>query len=297
VRSLVCLALVLGLSGGVLAKQVKPAPLGAEEIVARNVEARGGLEGWRNIDTMIWAGRLESDTAPTPSMAFTLQQARPNKTRFEVSGIGFRAMRIFDGARGYKVRARHEGGPDVQPFSMDEVRFAREAQGIEGPLIDYAAKGSSVSLVGKEKIEGHEAYHLSVHFSSGEHQEVWVDTTSFLDVRADRPSYQSSASATVPIYYRDFKNFNGLMIPTVMDIGVGTGRTPDRMIIERVLLNPHIDAQTFERPGAPRRQGPETMRARFNTPPPMRRVPQLPPAPQPPAVGVPASEPTAPSQP
>lgn len=293
-RILVCISLALVLSGAVLAKPVKPAALGAEEIVARNVVARGGLEAWRNVDTMIWAGRLESDTAPTPSMAFTLQQARPNKTRFEVSGIGFRAMRIFDGARGYKVRARHEGGPDVQPFSMDEVRFARGAQGIEGPLIDYVAKGSSVSLVGREKIEGHEAYHLSVRFSSGEHQEVWVDTTSFLDVRADRPSYQSSAS--VPIYYRDFKSFDGLMIPTVMEIGVGTGRTPDRMVIERVLLNPHIDAQIFERPGAPRRQGIDSMRARFNAPPAMRRAPQLPPAPQPPAAAGPASEP-APSQP
>ena len=248
----------LGLSTPAAAKQ-----LTAEEIVARNVEARGGLEAWRNLQTMIWTGQLESDSAPTPSMAFTLEEKRPNKTRFEITGAGAHTMRIFDGMHGYKVRARREGTPDIQPYSREELDFARDSQAIDGPLIDYQARGSTVKLVGTEKLEDHKTYHLAVQFASGGQQDVWVDAKTFLELRVDRPAYSNAAAGgalavragSVPVYYRNYKSFDGVQIPTLIEIGVGTRRTPDRMQIERVALNSSIDDRMFQRPGAPRRFG------------------------------------------
>lgn len=238
-----------------------PSRLTAEEIVARNVEARGGLDKWRSIRTMIWTGQLESDTAPAPTIAFTLEQKRPNKTRFEITGVGARTMRIFDGIHGYKVRARREGGPDIQPYSIEEIRFARDSQAIDGPLIDYAAKGSRVALVGLERLGDQPAYHLQVTYTSGEHQDVWLDAHTFLELRADRPAYSTAASGgaiavpagSVPVFYREFKEFDGIMLPTVIEIGGSDKRTPDRMLIERVLINASIEDRIFERPGTPRR--------------------------------------------
>lgn len=237
--------------------------LTAADIVARNVEARGGAEAWRRLQTMIWTGQLESDSAPTPAMAFTLEQKRPNKTRFEITGSGSRTMRIFDGVRGYRVRARREGGPDIRPYSAEELKFARDSQAIDGPLIDYQAKGSAVTLVGREKLEDNDTYHLAVRFTSGERQDVWIDARTYLEVRIDRPAYSSTATGgafavragSIPVYYRNYKSFDGIQIPTLIEIGTGSGRTPDRMQIERVALNMTIDDRQFERPGTPRRFG------------------------------------------
>lgn len=239
-----------------------PKDLTADQIVARNVEARGGLAAWRHLQTMIWTGQLESDSAPMPAMAFTLEQKRPNKTRFEITGSGSRTMRIFDGAHGYRVRARREGGPDIRPYSPEELKFAHDSQAIDGPLIDYQAKGSTVTLVGREKLDNDNTYHLQVKFASGESQEVWVDAKTFLEVRIDRPAYSSAATGgafavragSVPVYYRNYKNFDGIQIPTLIEIGASTGRTPDKMQIERVALNMAIDDRQFERPGT-RRMG------------------------------------------
>lgn len=237
--------------------------LTADEIVARNVEARGGLDAWRHLQSMIWTGQLESDSAPMPTMAFTLEQKRPNKTRFEINGAGTRSMRIFDGAHGFRVRARREGGPDIQPYSPEELKFARDSQAIDGPLIDYQAKGSTVRLVGREKLENDNTYHLAVQFASGEAQDVWVDARTFLEVRIDRPSYSSASTGgafavrtgSVPVYYRNYKSFDGLQIPTLIEIGAGTGRSSDKMQIERVALNMTIDDRQFQRPGTPRQMG------------------------------------------
>lgn len=243
--------IAVALTSGAAAQAAK---LTAAQIVAKNVAARGGLEAWRKTETMIWVGQLQSARAPVPNMPFVLEQKRPNKTRFEINGVGQRTMRVFDGVRGWKVQARREGGPDVKPYTLPELKFASAAQAIDGPLIDYQAKGGVVTLEGTEMIEGRKAYHLDVTVASGEHQEVWVDAQNFLDIRMDRPSYAGSGTAgMVPVYYRNYKPFEGLQIPTTIEIGGGTGTEPDRMQIERVVINAPLDDRTFERPGEHRR--------------------------------------------
>ena len=230
----------------------KPAPtLSAAEIVARNVAARGGLEAWRKVETMVWTGRLESSRTPAPSMPFLLDQKRPNKTRFEVHAMGEHSVRVFDGEHGWKS---HEGGggrPSVQPFTPEETRFASGQHTIDGPLMDLPARGSTVGLRGIEPLEGRKAYHLSVRMVSGELEEVWVDTKTFLDVKLTRMTYgPNGAPRMVPTLFRDYKKFEGLQIPTTIQIGDGSTGTPDRMQIEHVALNMGLDDRLFEKPGA-----------------------------------------------
>jgi hypothetical protein len=72
--------------------------LTAAQIVERNVAARGGLEEWRRIEAMAWVGRVEGGS-PAP-MPFVVELKRPNLTRFEITAMGRRFVRVFDGTRG-----------------------------------------------------------------------------------------------------------------------------------------------------------------------------------------------------
>jgi outer membrane lipoprotein-sorting protein len=250
--------------------------LSAEQIVAKSVAARGGLDAWRKVETMMWLGHIESTHAPAPSVRFVLSEKRPNKMRFEIDAMQDRTVRVFDGLRGWKMRPSH-GRPEVQPYTIDEVRFEQSGPGIDGPLIDYAQKGSSVSLAGLDEIDKRKAYHLIVRTATGENQHVWVDAETFLEIRYDRPaggpgmgaaSGVESASAagpsaggggaraavgrTVSVVYRDYKTTDGLKIPSVIETGVAPGTQPDRMMIERVILNPPLNEQTFSMPGQQR---------------------------------------------
>jgi len=231
------------------------ARLSAEEIVAKNAAARGGPEAWRNVQTMMWFGHIESTNATVPGMLFRLAQKRPNKTRFEINAMGDKSVRVFDGTQGWSLRPAH-GRPDVRPYSIDEVRFAQAAPGLDGPLIDSVAKGSSVSVAGLDEVEKHKAYHLVLKTPSGESQHIWVDAQSFLEIRYDRPA----GSRTVSVLYRDYKPSNGLQIPSIIETGAGAGNTPDRMVIERVALNPPIDDHAFSEPGAPQQQARKQLR-------------------------------------
>jgi len=237
------------------ASLVLPPPqpsLSVAQIVARNVAARGGLAAWRRIRTMAWVGHIESAHAPMPSMMFTLEQERPNKTRFEINALGQTTIRVFDGNHGWKLRAAPNGGPDLQSYSPEELKFAEAAPGLDGPLIDYHAKGSVITLGGIDRVYGRRAYRLDVALRSGENDHVWVDARTFLELRYDRTSFsQAAMPVTVSMYYHDYKTIEGLRIPSVIETGVGSGKEPDRIVIERILLNPHLDARTFAMPDAP----------------------------------------------
>jgi outer membrane lipoprotein-sorting protein len=239
-------------AAGAAVSEPAPAPeLTAAQVVEKNVAARGGLEAWRKVQTMVWLGHMQSEHAPVPIMQFVLQQQRPNKMRFEINAMGERSIRVFDGIRGWKLRPGHTGKPDVQMYSPQEVNFAFRSSGLDGPLIDYKAKGNTVTLEGSDEIEGRRAYRLEVTLPSGETDHVWVDAQTFLEIRYDRPSYSSvNKSATVSVFYRDFKPIEGLQIPMTIETPSAPGRPSDKMMIERVVLNTPLDDRTFAEPGA-----------------------------------------------
>jgi hypothetical protein len=226
-----------------------PIPLSAEQIVQRNVAARGGLDGWRKVKTMVWFGHIESERAPMPSMGFVLEQARPNKMRFQLIAAHARSARVFDGAHGWKLLPAHEGQQQVKPYTPEELHYAQSAPGLDGPLIDLAAKGSSVSLDGREDIDGHETYRLNVTLSSGEHDQVWVDAGTFLEVRYDRPATVAEGNPhMVTVYYLEYKKVESLTIPSLIVTRSAPNSRPDRMVVERIALNPPLDERIFGNP-------------------------------------------------
>ena len=253
-RRLAIAALAAGFAAGPLAKGQGPAArLSAEQIVAKNVAARGGLDAWRKIETMIWIGHLESVHAPMPSMPFVMEQKRPNKTRFEINAMGQRTVRVFDGAQGWKLRPAQNGRPDAQPYTPEELKFVQRAPGLDGPLIDYAAKGNLVSLEALDELEGRKAYRLNVRLASGERDQLWVDARTFLDIRFDRVIDGAAGvpRRVVSVFYRDYKKFEGVQIPSVIETGTGPGNTPDKMVIEKVVLNAPLNDSAFSSPGGP----------------------------------------------
>jgi hypothetical protein len=244
-----------GDSSGPAADRAVPASpaMTAAQIVDKTVEARGGLDAWRKIETIIWVGHLESARSAVPSLPFRLEEKKPDKSRFEINEPSQRSLRVFDGMNGWKMRNGQDGRPDIKRFTPQEVRFAREASGLEGPLIDFRAKGSSVEVEGTEQLDGRKTYRIGVELASGERLKVWIDAETFLEARYDRTAYSpNGALGTVSIRYRDYKQVEGLALPSLLEISGAAGGKPDRMVIERVALNAKIDDREFAGLGDPR---------------------------------------------
>src|SRR5512139_376207 len=109
--SVACVAMAV-VADGVAAEP----ELSAAQIVEKNVAARGGLEAWRKIQTMVWIGHIERASANATSMPCVLEQKRPSMTRFEIKAQNQVAVRIYDGTQGWKLRPASNGIPEVLPY-------------------------------------------------------------------------------------------------------------------------------------------------------------------------------------
>jgi outer membrane lipoprotein-sorting protein len=215
--------------------------LSAAQILEKHAEARGGAEAWRRIETMVWIGRVE--TVNAAKLPFMLEQKRPNKTRFEVIADKQKSIRLFDGTSGWKLRLGAGARPELKPYGIEETSFARDPQGMEGPLVDYAAKRIAVSLAGVDELDGRKAYRFDVRLPSGMRQRAWVDAETFLDVKWERGAVQ--------VRYRDYHAFEGLQIPVTVETVNAAGTLTDRLTIEKVALNPELPDRHFAKPALP----------------------------------------------
>lgn len=222
--------------------------LSAQQIVERNIAARGGLAAWRAVQTLTMSGHMDIGGQKSMEVPFRSQMKRPRKLHFELDFQGQKAVQTYDGVRGWKLRP-YLGRSDAEPYSPDEQRSAVEMQELDGPLIDYKAKGTQVALEGVEKVEGHDAYKLKLTLKNGSVRHDWIDAKSFLEVKIEgEPRRLDRRQHDVEIYYRDYRSVNGLMIPYVLETAVQGVKGTHKMTIEKVEINSKIGDSAFAKP-------------------------------------------------
>jgi hypothetical protein len=260
------------------------ATLSAAQIVDRNVAARGGLQAWRGVQTLSLEGTMGAGgnqraalSVPLPNskdltlprrpaeeakLPFLMELKRPHKMRLELQVKGQTAVQVYDGSNGWKFRPflnRHE----AEPYSEKELKIAAKREDLDGPLVDYAAKGSHVELDGTEKVEGRETYKLKVTEKSGHSLHVWVDAETFLEAKIEgQPRTLDGTEHPVEIYYRDYRIVDGLKIPFLLETRVlpvaknalglrDTPVPPEEIIVDKVVVNPKFDEKLFSKVEVP----------------------------------------------
>jgi outer membrane lipoprotein-sorting protein len=189
------------------------------------------------------AGGKEDHTLP-----FVTKLKRPHKSRLEIVFKDQTALQVFDGTHGWKLRPflnRNE----VENFTPAEAKLAAATDELDGPLVDYAAKGTKVALAGKETVEGHPAYKLTLTLRGGEKRNVWVDAGTFLELKADgEPRILDGKPHAVSIFYRDYKAEHGLMVPHVLETEVVGVKQTHKIEVSKVAVNESLSDGLFNKP-------------------------------------------------
>ena len=225
-----------------------------EQIVEKNAAARGGLEAWRKVQTMVWDGYVETSDPAAPTTHFVYEWKRPNKMRSEITFAHEKSVRVFNGAVGWKVLPSETGASVLRRYTRLELRSALDAQGIDGLLIDHQARGIEVALDGTDQIDGRDTYRLSVTLRSGAKRRVWVDAQTFLEVKSQREGNSARGHiAPAAVYYRSYQRVDGLLVPRTIETEP-RGATPvHTMVIEDVSLGLSLSDAHFERPDVSRK--------------------------------------------
>jgi hypothetical protein len=222
--------------------------LTAAQLIDKNVAAKGGLQAWRAVQSMTFSGKLEAGGKSKAQLPFVLEKKRPRKTRVEIVFANDTAVQVYDGANGWKLRP-YLGRRTVEPYSPEELKSAAFESDVDGPLVDYAGKGSKVELEGVEKVENQDAYKLKVIMKGGQVQHLWLDAGTFLEVKVEgTPRRMDGKMRPVSIYLRDYKTVNGLKVPYVIETAVEGNRDTHKMLVESVAVNSKLDDAVFAKP-------------------------------------------------
>jgi len=261
------LGLAIGFAAAADAPQTRTR-LSAADVVDRNVAARGGLQAWRAVHTLSMAGKLDAGgnnrpTLPVPGtkrsgaqmpkprpaeeaqLPFVMELKRPRKSRLEVQFNGQTAIQVFDGSNGWKLRPflnRHQ----VEPYTAEELKATALQADLDGPLVDYAAKGTKVALEGIEKLGESDAYKLNLTFKNGKSQHVWIDAKTFLEVKMEgTPRRLDGKYHAVATYLRDYRPVNEIMVPYLLETVVDGVSQVEKIHIDTVEVNPKLDDSLF----------------------------------------------------
>ena len=230
-----------------VATQAEPAPssLTVDEIVGRHVAACGGLKKIRSIQTLRETGRVSSGGGREALVM--RERKRPNHTRFEITLQGVTGVFVSDGEQGWKM-SPFEGDEGIVPLPDEAVREAAEQGDIEGPLIDYRAKGHRVELLGRETIAGHEAYKLKVTLKSGAVRTEYLDAKTYYRVRADSTRILRGREVQIETDFGDYKKDSGIPFPRLIEV-TASGR-PQKLTVtvEKVEINPPLSDALFQKP-------------------------------------------------
>ncbi len=219
-------------------------PLTVEQIVSRNVAARGGANVWQQVSSMSVSGKM--DVGKGMQVPYTLEMKRNRKVRLEIEFQGQTAVQVYDGANGWKKRP-FLGRKDVEPFTSDELQKASLDSDLDGPLIDHAAKGTKVELEGTEKINGHNTYRLKLTLKTGQVRRVWIDSDTFLETRIDGTRQMDGKQRTMYTYYSEYRPVQGLTVPFLYETLVEGVKGSEKIQVEKVAVNPRLDDALFAR--------------------------------------------------
>ena len=218
-----------------------------DELVAKNIEAKGGATALKSLQTLRSTGKLLVQQGQI-ELGYLQTKKRPDEVRTEASLQGMTQIEAYDGKDGWKV-SPFFGRKDPERMSADDVKALVEDTEIDGPLADWKTKGSTVEYLGTEDVDGTPAHKLKVVRKNGDVSFVYLDPDHFLEIRIVTQRVRQGAHEEVETDLGDYEKAGGVFVPTSIEVGRKGAPDKQMVVIDKVEANVPVDDTIFHFPG------------------------------------------------
>ena len=217
----------------------------ANEIVAKHIEAMGGADKWKAVKAMEMNNKF---TVQGMDIASKTVIVSGKSLRTDISVMGQEIISAIDGETGWAQQPAMMGGtgePEDMPGAM--IKESRKQVYLGGSLMNYKENGSTIELVGKEKLEGVDVYHLKLTEKAGDITNLFVSTSNYYVLKSAGKRNIQGKDVDAEVNFSNFKQVEGLTFPYTMETASPMG---GMMTIETdsIKLNPKIDESIFKKP-------------------------------------------------
>jgi hypothetical protein len=264
-KSVIALVLVTASVALALAQAPAAAPASApakpaagmpsvDQLIARSVEARGGMEKMKAVQSIRMTGKMTMGQGMEAPLMF--ERKRPKLMRMEFTVQGMTGIRAYDGKTGWQLMP-FGGKKDPEPMSVEDLQEADEEADIDGPLVDYKAKGYTVELIDKEKVEGSDAYKIKVNMKNGSVSYIYLDADTMLEIKNEGKRTIRGSEIEFESTFGDYKEVGGLLFPFSIQNGAKGHPEKQNIIVDTIELNPSLDEARYRMPAAAAPEAPK----------------------------------------
>jgi hypothetical protein len=223
-----------------------------DDVVRRYIEARGGLARLRAVQSLRLTGTME---LPGVSAPFVLELKRPGRMRTDFTVEGQTGTRAWDGRTAWEQLPLPGALP--RPMDPEDAADARAEADVDlSPLVDAAAKGYSIELVGRDRLPGGDTWELVLRGKNDPPRTVQIDAKTHLVVQTlDRRTVDGREVEFVTDV-GDYRSEGGLVFPHRIEVGPKGSPERQRLVIQTVEVNVPIDDVRFAMPGRPQGAAP-----------------------------------------
>ncbi len=227
----------------------------ADELVNKNIEAKGGLEKIKAVKSVRMSGKT---VLPGGFVAATGQEnMRPNLLRETFSLQGMTAVQAYDGSTGWQIQP-FGGKKDPQFMGEDDLRDLIIDSDIDGPLVDYKAKGNTVEFMGHDVVDGDDALRLKVTLKNGDIVYYFLDPDTYLEIRKETQEFIRGSVRDNASEMGSYKPVAGVMYP--FSVSTGPRNDPSQWqttTMDKIEVNVPLQSSDFAVPASLQNESPK----------------------------------------
>jgi len=219
----------------------------AEELVAKNLQAKGGLDNIKAIKTLRMSGRMQQDGF-TASVGQESQAPDLLRQTFTIQGMT--AVQAYDGANAWQI-SPFQGRKDPELMGEDDSRELIEQADFYGPLVAYKEKGNTIEYLGHDTVDGDDVFRLKVTLKNGDIYYYYLDPDTFIEIRIEKQQFIRGSVRESVTDLGSYKKVNGVYFP--FSIESGPKRDPSqrsKITIEKIEANVQVNDSDFKMPAA-----------------------------------------------
>ncbi len=220
----------------------------ADELIAKNIEARGVVDKIKAIQTLRITGKQVSPGGLT--LTITVEKKRPDLLRTAFSLQGMSGVQAYDGASGWQIMP-FGGRKDPQLLGEDDMGDLLIDSDFDGPLVDYKAKGNKVEYLGHDTVGGDDALRLKVTLKDGDIVYYYLDPDAYLEIREERQEFIRGSVHETASEMGSYKPVAGVMFP--FSFSDGPKNSPDQWsttTIDKIEANVPLENSDFALPAS-----------------------------------------------
>jgi len=219
----------------------------AEELVDKNLTARGGMEKLKALHSLRMTGKMQAGS-------FTAQVGQdtqaPNMLRQTFTIMGMTGVSAYDGTMGWRIMP-FEGRKDPEMLGEDDLRPLQDEADFYGHLVDYKEKGNTVEYLGHDTVDGDDAYRLKVTLKNGDIVYYYLDPETFLEIRTETQRFIHGSVRESFSEMGSYKLVKGVYFPFALE--AGNPRNPgetSKITIDKIEADVAMDPAEFKMPAA-----------------------------------------------